>query len=86
MIYYIKNFLNGIYKDVNGVTSIPYANHIFSTTDKPMLLYKDNTQFYHHNITNILFLCKRLCPDIQISVEFFTTKVKAAVDNHEWNK
>ena len=36
-------------------------------------LDEPTAQFFHHNVANLLFLCKRACRDIQTAVAFLCT-------------
>jgi len=35
------------------------------------------TQFFHHHVAKLLFLCKRAQPDIQTAVAFLSTKASS---------
>ena len=48
------------------------------------VLDEPTAQFFHHNVANLLFLCKRACRDIQTAVAFLCTIEKCPdVDDYK---
>jgi hypothetical protein len=60
MVDYIQNMLDELPSNMDGEATTPAANHLFdvnkATTD--MLLDRETTELYHHNVAKLLFLCK----------------------------
>ena len=85
MIDYIKNMLTELPPDMDGESPTPAANHLFEVNEAPTLLDEQKSQFFHHNVAKLLFLCKRARPDIQTAVAFLCTRVKAS-DEDDYKK
>jgi hypothetical protein len=73
---YIKNVLDGLPEDMDGVSPTPAANHLFEVNKDPVPLDKELAEFFHHVVAQLLFLCKRARPDIQTAISFLCTRVK----------
>jgi hypothetical protein len=76
MSNYITKMLDDLPPNMDGESATPAANHLFEVnpdTDN-MLLDHDNAEFFHTNMAKLLFLCKRVRPDIQTAVSLLTTK------------
>ena len=63
-------------EDMEGVATMPAAEHLFKVNDTPTYLSEEEAMFLHHNVAKHLFLCKRAQPDIQTAVAFLSTRVK----------
>ena len=77
MYEFIDKMLDDLPTDMDGTARIPAAEHLFTINPKPVPLPKETTIMFHHNVTKLLFLCKRARPDLQTSVAFLSTHVKA---------
>ena len=76
MIKYINEMLDELPSDMNGEAATPAANHLFNINDvNPTFLDEPTSDFFHHNVAKLLFLCKRARPDIQTAVAFLCTRV-----------
>jgi hypothetical protein len=62
---------------MGGVAAAPAANHLFDVNEDGEKLDEETAQLFHHFVAKLLFLCKRARPDIQTSVAFLCTRVKA---------
>ena len=77
MYKYIKQLLSKLPEDVAGLAATPAANHLFQFDDtNAEQLSKSEAQFFHHNVSKLLFLSRCGCPYIQTSIAFHTTQVK----------
>ena len=86
MIDYIENMLKELPPEMDGEAATPAPNHLFEVnTETAKLLDKQKADFFHHNVAKLLFLCKRARPDIQTSVAFLCTRVKAP-DEDDYKK
>jgi hypothetical protein len=77
MIDYIQGMVNELPPDMAGESATPAASHLFQVNDDAEKLDEDTAQFFHHNVARLLFLNKRARPDVQTSVAFLCTRVKA---------
>ena len=73
---YIKRLLEEAPEDMKGVAATPAANHLFKINKKnPSYLDNKQADFFHHMVAKLLYLCKRVRPDIMTAVAFLTTRV-----------
>jgi hypothetical protein len=78
MTDYITNVLGGAPTDMDGVAATPAPNHLFTiNVDNPIKLDEKTATVFHHIVAQLLFLCKRACPDIQRAVSLLCTRVKS---------
>jgi hypothetical protein len=60
MTDYIKNILNEVPGDMDGVAATPAANHLFAVNEvDPVKLDPAGATTFHHIVAQLLFLCKR---------------------------
>lgn len=78
---YIRSMLSELPGDMDGEAVTPAANHLFETRADAQKLDESTAQFFHHNVAKLLFLCKRVRPDIQTTVAFLSTRVKEPDDD-----
>jgi hypothetical protein len=80
----IQAMLDTIPDDMGGVAATPVANHLFDVNEDGEKLDEETAQVFHHFVAKLLFLCKRVRPDIQTSVAFLCTRVKVPdCDNYK---
>eukprot|EP00957_Ditylum_brightwellii_P118003 9000008-Ditylum_brightwellii.AAC.1 len=77
MLDYIMNLLADLPEEYEGEAATPAANHLHEVNDDAEKLNEEEAQFFHHVVAKLLFLCKRARPDLQTSVAFLSTRVKA---------
>ena len=83
---YIKDMLEELPKDMDGVSATPAAKHLFEVNEEnPKYLDIERKQTFHHNVAKLLFLSKRARPDIQTAVAFLCTRVQKP-DIDDWKK
>jgi hypothetical protein len=75
MFDYIENLLEGAPDDMDGTAVTPAGVHLFDVNDSADKLCGAESDLYHHITAQLLYLCKRACPDIQIAVAFLCTRV-----------
>ena len=78
MINYIEEMLEELPDDMAGTAATPAANHLFDVQENGTKLDQQKSDFFHHNVAKLLFLCKRARPDIQTAVAFLCTRVKSS--------
>jgi hypothetical protein len=77
MFDYIANMLEALPNDMKGESATPAGAHLFQINkDDPTLLEEAKAVIFHHNTAKLLFLAKRVRPDIQLAVAFLCTRVK----------
>lgn len=77
MVDYIEKMLAELPADMGSTAPTPAANHLFQVnTDDPKMLDTDKADLYHQCMAKLLFLMKRVRPDIQTAVAFQCTRVK----------
>jgi len=84
MFDFISNMLKELPSDMDGVSATPDPLHLFAVDENAKGLDEPTAQFFHHNVANLLFLCKRACRDIQTAVAFLCTIEKCPdVDDYK---
>ncbi len=63
----------------------PANQHLFKIRDKGEQLTREQKDIFHTTVAKCLFLCLRARPDIQLAVNFLTTRVKNP-DEDDWKK
>jgi hypothetical protein len=76
MYEYIEKMLTELPSDMNGVSKIPAAGHLFNINPDATKLPEDKAQLFHHLVAKLLYLCRRTRQDLQTAVAFLCTRVK----------
>ena len=63
----------------------PAADHLFQVREEAHQLEEKESLLFHNMMAKASYLCKRSRPDIQPTVSFLTTQVKAP-DQDDWKK
>jgi hypothetical protein len=61
---------------MDGTAVIPSAYHLFTVNDNPEPLDEVTVDSFHHFMPKLMYLSKRVRPDIQTATAFLTTRVK----------
>ena len=89
MIKYLGAMFEEWPEELKGYTPNPHQDHLFEVRadDDPKkdLLNKKMASQFHCTTTQLLFLCLRARPDVQMAVSFFTTRVRNS-DMDDWKK
>jgi hypothetical protein len=87
MIMYTSKILTDFPKPITTSCATPAADHLFTVCNKSKAkcLPEAQAQAFHHTDTQLLFLCKQTCRDIQTAVSFLTTCIKCP-DKDNWGK
>jgi Reverse transcriptase (RNA-dependent DNA polymerase) len=85
MTDYVMALLDETIGNMDGTAVTPASPHLFQVNPASILLNDKKKEFFHHIVAKLLFLCKRARPDLQTTVAFLTTRVKAP-DHDDWNK
>ena len=69
-----EGFIEDLLKwaDIEGVKDTPAASYLFDTRDATKLSVED-AKWFHSDVAKLLYLSKRVRPDIILSVSFLTT-------------
>jgi hypothetical protein len=65
--------------EVSGRATSPAAEDLFEVQDSPLLTPGKREQF-HSSVAKLLYLAKRVRPDLLVSVSFLATRVKCATE------
>jgi hypothetical protein len=86
MIPYTTKIIDAFPEKITGITLSPAADHLFQVhpPSDAKLLPELQAHAYHHTMAQLLFL-SCVCRDIQTTVAFLTTRVKAP-DGDVWGK
>jgi len=73
----MENFVSELLKEckVEGVASTPANNNLFQVDDEAAL-DSDNKEYFHSTVAQLLYLAKRVRPDLLFSVSYLTTRVQ----------
>ena len=53
------------------------ASHLFDINDNPIKLDEEHAELFHHLTAKLLYLCKRVRPDLHLPVSFLCTRVQS---------
>ena len=82
---YVDRLLEEAPDDMTGTVSTPAANYLFQTNPDANKLGSADAELFHHLVAKLLYLCKRVRPDIMTAVAFLTTRVSSP-DQDDYNK
>jgi hypothetical protein len=82
---YVESVLEEAPSDMDGEAETPAAEHLFTVQDNAPKVTKDIGDLYHSLTARLLFLSKRLQPEIQTAVVFLCTRTQAT-DTDDYNK
>ena len=52
-------------EDMKGESATPATHHLFEIAEDATKLSQADADLFHHFVAQLLYLSKRLCPDIQ---------------------
>jgi len=58
MYEYIDKILTELPSDMNGVSKVPAAGHLFNTNPDTGKLPEDKEQLFHHQVSKLPYLCR----------------------------
>ena len=76
---YVTDLLEGC--DVEGTAKSPASDNLFVIDEKSVLLSNDDKEYFHSMVAKILYLAKRVRPDVLVSVSFLTSRVQSPTQN-----
>ena len=83
----MRDYINSIIEEgptsSRGHANTPAAINLFEINTNSPYLNKDAKDLFHHLVAKLLFLCKRVRPDIHTAVAFLTTKVKQPTEDDQ---
>lgn len=71
---------------VTGTASTPASENLFSINPNSPILDKEQSEEFHSRVAKLLFLYKRVRPEILTAVGFLTTRVQAPAQQDDWTK
>jgi hypothetical protein len=81
---YLEDLLEGL-EDIVGVADTPATRHLFRVRDDCEKLGADLKEFFHSTIAKILYLGKRVRPDLLVAIAFLVRRVQCP-DKDDWSK
>ena len=83
---YIDSLIKETPSDLTkGASTTPAAGHLFTTNAEAQKLCEDQASEYHHHVAKLLYLAKRMRPDLLLAVSYLCTRVTAP-DVDDWMK
>jgi hypothetical protein len=81
---YIFDLLDGL-NNITGVVGTPATNNLFRVREDSRKLDVDEKEFYHSTIAKLLYLAKRVRPDLLVAISFLVRRVQSP-DADDWDK
>ena len=72
---FIDEFLNDMDGIIDGVSDVPAAKNLFDP-GSTSTISKDRGEFYHSTVAKLLYLAKRVRPDILLAISYLTKRVQ----------
>lgn len=79
---YVEDLLND-FQHVNGCSKTPALSDLFTVDHDSALLNSADAKSFHSTIARILYLAKRIRPDLLTSISFLATRVKAPTEEDQ---
>jgi len=73
---YIKQLLEEVPYDMEGIAKKPAACHLFNINDGARNLPEEKAHLFHHIVAKLLYLCPSMRQDIQTAMAFLCTRLK----------
>ena len=72
---------------IKSTSPSPAGDHLFDVREEAdrKVNPAEQTRQFHRTVAQLIFLCKRACPDIEPLVSFLTTRVMEP-DEDDWGK
>jgi hypothetical protein len=81
---YVVDLLEGL-SDIMGEADTPATKNLFRVRDDSRKLGDEEKEFYHSTIAKILYLGKRVRPDLLVAISFLVRRVQNP-DEDDWSK
>lgn len=86
MIKYTNKIFEDFPEDIHGKATTPAVDHLFKVReDRGKKLPEELAQAFHSAVAQLVFLCKRACPNTQTPVSFLMKGVQE-LDADDWDK
>ena len=87
MIKYLHKVISEFPKFLRGTKASPAGDHLITIIEevKSKLLQEEQARQFHRTVAQLLFLCKRVRPNIEPLILFLTTRLKEP-DEDDWGK
>ena len=74
----MTNYVEELIKEckVEGIASSPANNNLFQTEETSTPLNNEDKEYFHSTVAQLLYLAKRVRPDILLAVSYLTTRVQ----------
>jgi hypothetical protein len=71
--------------DVQGTATTPATEHLFDIDDRSPRLGRERSEEFHTIVAKLLFLVRKVRPDIMPPIAFLTTRVQTSTEE-DWGK
>jgi hypothetical protein len=90
VIMTMNDYITELFKEVpddllKGTASTPASNYLFNVNPSCKKLDNETAVMYHHLTAKLLYLSKRVQPDLLTTVSFLCTRVQSP-DEDDWKK
>ena len=85
MKYYVENMIKQYKHPILKEYKTPASENLFKINTKSPKLSKELAEEFHTTVARGLFILKRARPDIQPTIAYLCTRVKAPMSD-DWNK
>ena len=73
---YLKEMINDLPDDMDGMATTPAADHLFKVRDNAPKLNETKADLFHRVTAQLLFVAQRGRPDLRTAVSFLTKRVQ----------
>jgi hypothetical protein len=82
---YIQECIDEFPEDTSSPVTTPASNRLFDVNDNATPLDESRSALFHQNVAKLLWVTKRVRPDIQLPIAFMSTRVTKS-DKDDWKK
>jgi len=77
--------LDDVTEGIDGITETPAGMNLFDIEDESAELNEDERKKFHTLVAKLLYIAKRVRPDVLLAVNFLTTRVQKPTEQ-DWKK
>jgi Reverse transcriptase (RNA-dependent DNA polymerase) len=83
----MEGYVNDMLEEyqIEGCAATPATDKLFNVDDSSELLSKDRAEDFHSRVAKMLYLAKRVRPDILTAIAFLSTRVQGPTEQ-DWEK
>ena len=78
----MDGFIKQLFEDIEviGTTTTPAANYLFDVDPMSVLLSDEKAKYFHSTVMRMMYLAKRVRPDILLPISFLSTRVSRCTE------